>query len=59
MDDFLFLATSFEAALLSCDRIDAMLNSLGLSRNSMNVVWTPTQVSDHLGLTIDPGRGEF
>jgi hypothetical protein len=37
-DDFLLLAASFSAALLFRDRIDAMLNSLGLQRNPKKVM---------------------
>jgi hypothetical protein len=45
MDDFLFMANSREAALLLRDR------NKGL--------WEPTQVGDHLGLTIDLPSIEF
>jgi hypothetical protein len=43
MDDFLFLADSYDAALLLRQRrIDAMLAQLGLQRNPKKGVWTPT-----------------
>jgi hypothetical protein len=59
MDDFLFLADSYEDALLLRQRVHALLDSLGLQRNPKKGVWTPTQVSDHLGLTVDFQRGMF
>jgi hypothetical protein len=53
MDDFLFLADSYHDALLLRQCVEALLNSLGLQRNPKKGVWTPTQVGDHLGLTVD------
>jgi hypothetical protein len=59
MDDFLFLADSYNAALLLRQRIDDMLAQLGLQRNPKKGVWTPTEVGDHLGLTVDLNLGMF
>ena len=53
MDNFLFLADSYHDALLLRQRVEDLLNRLGLQRNPKKGVWTPTQVGDHLGLTID------
>jgi hypothetical protein len=33
MDDFLFMASSYEAALLLRDRVETLLHLLGLQRN--------------------------
>jgi hypothetical protein len=59
MDDFLFLADSFHDALLLRQRIEALLNSLGLQRNPKKGVWTPTQVGDLIGLTVDLQHAMF
>jgi hypothetical protein len=59
MDDFLFLADSYNAALLLRQRIDASLTQLGLERNPKEGVWTLTQVGNHLGLTVDLNLGMF
>jgi hypothetical protein len=59
MDDFLFLAASYNDALLLRQRVEALLNRLGLQRNPKKGVWTPTQVVDHLGLTVDLQLGMF
>jgi hypothetical protein len=59
MDDFLFLAESYRAALLLRGFIEAMLDELGLLCNPKKGVWTPTQVGDHPGLTIDLHSGDF
>jgi hypothetical protein len=59
MDDFLFLADSYDAALLLRQRIDDMLTQRGLQRNPKKGVRTPTQVGDHLGLTIYLNLGMF
>jgi hypothetical protein len=60
VDDFLFLADSYNAVLLLRQRIDALFAQLGLQHNPKNVVWTtPTQVDDHLGLTVDLNLGMF
>jgi hypothetical protein len=55
----LFLVNSREAALLLRDRVEALLHQLGLRRNPNKGMWEPTQVGDHLGLTIDLLNGEF
>jgi hypothetical protein len=59
MDDLLFMACSRDAALLLRDRVEALLNRLGLQRNPNKGVWEPTHVGDHLGLTIDLPNNEF
>jgi hypothetical protein len=59
IDDFLFMASSHDATLPLRDRIDALLHRLGLKRNPTKGMWEPTQVGDHLGLTIDLLNGEF
>jgi hypothetical protein len=53
MDDFLFLADSYHDALVLRQRIEALLDRLGLQRNPRKRIWTPTQVGDHLGLIVD------
>jgi hypothetical protein len=57
MDDFMFLADSYNAALLLRHRIEALLAQLGLERNLKKGVWTPTKVGDHWGLTVDLNLG--
>jgi hypothetical protein len=59
MDDFLFLVDSYHDALLLRQRVQALLDSLGLQRNPKKGVWTPAQVGDHLGLTVDLQLGMF
>jgi hypothetical protein len=59
MDDFLFMANSREATLLLRDCVEALLYRLGLQRNPNKGLWEPTQVGDHLGLTIDLQKSEF
>jgi hypothetical protein len=59
VDDFLFLADSYHDALLLRQRVEALLDSLDLQRNPKKGVWTPTQVGDHLGLTVDLQLGIF
>jgi hypothetical protein len=59
MDDFLFLADSYQDALLLRKRVETLQDSLGLKRNPNKGVWTPTQVGDHLGLTVDLQLGIF
>jgi hypothetical protein len=64
MDDFLFLAESYEAALLLRHRVDFLLTYLSLL-GLLNVyypkkgIWAYIKIGDHLGLTIDFERGEF
>jgi hypothetical protein len=53
MDDFHFLADSNNDALLLRQRVEALLDRLGLQRNPKKGVLTRTQVGDHLGLTVD------
>jgi hypothetical protein len=59
MDDFMFMASSYEASLLLRDRVETLLHHLGLQRNPDKGLWEPTQVGNHLGLTIDLLKGEF
>jgi hypothetical protein len=59
MDDFLFLADSYHDALLLRQLVEALLTRLGLQRIPKKGVWTPTQVGDYLGLTIDLQLGMF
>jgi hypothetical protein len=59
MDDFLFMASSRDAALLLRDRVEALLHRLGLQRNPNKGMWEPTHVGDYLGLTIDLEKSEF
>jgi hypothetical protein len=59
MDDFVFLADSCDAALLLRQRADSLLSRLGLLHNPKKGILTPTQVGDHLGLTIDFDRSEI
>jgi hypothetical protein len=59
MDDFMFMAHSREAAVLLRDRVEAFLHRLGLQRSPKKGLWEPTQVGDHLGLTINLHDGEF
>jgi hypothetical protein len=40
------------------DRVDAMSMRLGIPHNPKKGVSTPTQVDNHLGLTIDLHKGE-
>jgi hypothetical protein len=59
MNDFLFMAHSRETTLLLRDRVEALLHRLGLQRNPRKGMWEPTQVGDHLSLSIDLYNGEF
>jgi hypothetical protein len=34
-------------------RVEVLLHQLGLQRNPKKSLWEPTQMGDHLGLTID------
>jgi hypothetical protein len=55
----MFLADSYNSALLLRQRVDFLLEILGLVRNFKKGMWTPTQVGDHLGLTVDLSHGKF
>jgi hypothetical protein len=59
MDDFMFMASSYEAAILLRDRVETLLHQLGLQRNPDKGMWQPTQVGNHLGLTVDLLNSEF
>jgi hypothetical protein len=39
--------------------VQNLLDSLGLQCNPKKGVWTPSQIGDHLGLTVDLQRGMF
>jgi hypothetical protein len=56
---FFFLMDSYGDALLLRQRVEALLDRLGLQRNPKKGVWTPTQVGDHLGFTIDLHHNMF
>eukprot|EP00873_Tetraselmis_striata_P014827 jgi/Tetstr1/435091/TSEL_024059.t1 len=56
MDDFHFFADSREESLELRVQLDTMLDRLGFPNKG---VWEPTQVGPHLGLIVDPQRGEF
>jgi hypothetical protein len=53
MDGCMFMAHSREASLLLRDHVEALLHRLILQRNPQKGMLVPTQVGDHLGLTID------
>jgi hypothetical protein len=59
MDDFMFLADSYDATLLLRRHVDSLLARLGLPGIPKKGIWTPTQVRDQIVLTIDFDRGEF
>jgi hypothetical protein len=59
MDDFLFMASSYEAALLLRNNIESLLQRLDLQRNPDKGLWQPTQVGTHLGMIVDLMTGEF
>jgi hypothetical protein len=59
MNDFLFLADYFQAALLLCGHINAMLINFGMLWSPKKGLWAPIQVGDYLGLTIDLDNGKF
>jgi hypothetical protein len=55
----MFMVTSNEAALLLRDHVETLLHRFGLQRNPDKGIWEPTQVGNHLGLTVDLMKGEF
>ena len=59
MDDFLVLTESREEALTAREYVEAVLDLLGLSRNTKKGIWEPSQVLQHLGLGVDTRRGLF
>ena len=59
MDDFLFIAASYEEALALRERVESLLGELGMARNPKKGTWEPTQRLTHLGLEIDLARGVF
>ena len=59
MDDYLFMCSTYQDALRLRDRLDGLLDSLGLARNPKKGQWEPVQVLQHLRLLVDTKRGEF
>ena len=59
VDDFLFLASSYEEGLKLAEHLDALFLKLGLQRSPTKCHWEPTQVLEHLGLIVDLHRCEF
>jgi hypothetical protein len=59
MDDFMFMVHSREASLLLRDLVEALLHRLGLQYDTKKGQWKPTQMGDHLGLTIDLRKASF
>jgi hypothetical protein len=59
MDDFMFLAEWYEATMFLRQSVDAPLTRMELLRDPKKGIWTPTQVGDHLGLTIDFDCGDI
>jgi hypothetical protein len=57
MDDFMFMANLYDAALLLRNRIETLLHRLGLQRNPDKGSWQPIQVGTHLGITVDLLKG--
>ena len=59
MDDFLVLAKTKEEAFRARERVQWVLDNLGLRRNPTKGVWEPGQVVEHLGLEVDTAEGQF
>jgi hypothetical protein len=59
MDDFIFQGDSHQAPLLLRALAVFLFTRIGLLRNTMKGIRTPTQIGDHLGLTIDRKLDEF
>ena len=53
MDDYLFLCGTREEALELRERVENLLQKLGLARNPEKGQWEPVQTLTHLGLEID------
>ena len=59
LDDFLFLFKDGEAAQAGGTWIQQLLFWLGFTPHDKKCVWTPSTRVEHLGLTVDLGRGVF
>ena len=59
VDDFLALAATREEALRCRERIEYVLNRLGITRHPEKGYWEPTQRLEHLGLEVDTEAGLF
>jgi hypothetical protein len=53
------LADPYYSAFLLRQRVKALLTMLGLQRKPKKGIWTPTQVGDYLGVTVDLNLGMF
>ncbi|KAK3244623.1 hypothetical protein CYMTET_45771 [Cymbomonas tetramitiformis] len=59
MDDLLVLVDSHKDGLLQRDRVQRVLNRLGLQRTKKMGQWNPVQIIEHLGLEADLKHGQF
>lgn len=59
VDDFLALSSSREEALRCRQRIEHVLDRLGVKRHPEKGFWEPTQRLEHLGLDVDTRVGLF